>query len=91
MDLFALVVVGLIVDLLSGFPLSRGSRSWATWLFGILACRALYAVAEVGGGWISARDSVSDPLQKRAWHVALLVGLAVLVSILFVTVVRLAR
>jgi hypothetical protein len=88
--LFALIVVGLMADLLSGFPLSRGSRSWATWLLGILACGALYAVAEVGGGWILARDSVTDPLPKRAWHVALLVGFAVFVCLLFVTVLRLA-
>jgi hypothetical protein len=47
-------------------------------------------LAEAGGGWIFIRDSVTDPLPKRAWHVALLVGLAALVTILFVMVVRLA-
>lgn len=75
-----LVAVGFIFDLFSGLPLLRSSRSWTAWLFGIVALGALYLLGEGAGEWIDARDKVSHPLWKRAWHLALLLGMVVLVA-----------
>lgn len=86
-----LVVFGLMTDLLSGLPLSLTARSWGTWLLGIIALGVLYLLAEGGGEWIGSRDKVSHPLWKRVWDLTLLLGLAVLFSVVVGAVIRAAQ
>jgi hypothetical protein len=86
-----LVALGLMTDLFSGLPLSLTARSWGTWLLGIIALGVLYLLAEGGGGWIDSRDKVSHPLWKRVWHLTLLLGLAVVVSLVAGAVIRAAQ
>jgi hypothetical protein len=86
-----LVALGLMTDLFSGLPLSLTARSWGTWLLGIIALGVLYLLAEGGGGWIDSRDKVSPPLWKRVWHLTLLLGLAVVVSLVAGAVIRAAQ
>jgi hypothetical protein len=86
-----LVVLGLMTDLFSGLPLSLTARSWGAWLLGIIALGVLYLLAEGGGEWIYSRDSVSHPLWKRVWHLSLLLGLAVVVSLVAGAVIRAAQ
>ena len=64
-------------DVSFGFPLTRESKSWAGWLFGILGLGALYLAGEGVAEWIHARDNVKDPLRKRVWHLALLLAVVV--------------
>ena len=86
-----LVVIGLITDVFSGLSLSLTSRSWTTWLLGIIALGVLYLLAEGGGEWIDSRDKVSHPLWKRVWHLTLLLGLVLVVSVIAGAIVRVAQ
>jgi hypothetical protein len=70
-------VAGLLTDVSFGLPLTRESKSWAGWLFGILGLGALYLAGEGVAEWIHARDTVKDPLRKRVWHLALLLAVVV--------------
>ena len=60
------VVFGAMADLFSGLPLRRFGRSWTAWLLGVAGLGVVYALAELGGGWITDRDKVTHPLWKRA-------------------------
>ena len=86
-----LIAVGFIFDLFSGLPLLRLSRSWTAWLAGVVALGALYLLGEGAGEWIDARDKVSHPLWKRVWHLALLLGLVVLVAIAAGEIMRMTQ
>jgi hypothetical protein len=86
-----LAAVGFLFDLFFGLPLLRSSRSWTAWILGIGGLGVLYLLGEGAGEWISARDKVSHPLWKRAWHLALLLGLGVLVATLAGTIIRMTR
>jgi hypothetical protein len=89
--LFAGVVVfGAMADLFSGLPLLRLSRSWTAWLLGVAGLGIVYAVAELGGGWITGRDKLAHPLWKRAFHLAMLLGMGVVLWILAEAVMRAA-
>ena len=76
-----LIAVGFIVDLLSGLEVLRLSRSWTAWSVGIAVLGVLYLLGEGAGEWVAARDKVTHPLWKRVWHLALLLGMAVLIAI----------
>lgn len=86
-----LIAVGFIVDLLSGLEVLRLSRSWTACLVGIAALGVLYLLGEGAGEWINARDKVTHPLWKRVWHLALLLGTAVLIAIAAGEIVRLTQ
>jgi hypothetical protein len=63
---FLLIVIGFIVDLLSGLEVLRSGRSWAAWLIGILALGVLYLLGGGAGEWIGARDKGhSSALEAR--------------------------
>ena len=51
----------------------------------------LYLLGEGAGEWIGARDKVSHPLWKRVWHLALLLGMVVLVAIAAGEIVRMTQ
>ena len=78
-------------DLFSGVPLLLSSRSWTTWLLGIVALGVLYLLGEGAGGWIGARDKVRHPLWKRVWHLALLLGLVAVVAVVAGAIIRVAQ
>ena len=83
--------LGFFLDLFSGLPLLRSSRSWLAWLVGIVALGTLYLLGEGAGEWINARDKVSHPLWKRVWHLTPLLGMAALVAIAAGEVIRMAQ
>ncbi len=86
-----LAALGFFLDLFSGLPLLRSSRSWLAWLAGIVSLGVLYLLGESAGEWINARDKISHPLWKRVWHLALLLGMAVLVAIAAGEVIRMSQ
>ena len=88
---FLLIVIGFIVDLLSGLEVLRSSRSWAAWAIGIVTLGVLYLLGGGAGEWIDARDKLTHPLWKRVWHLALLLGMVVLVAIAAEAVVRMTQ
>jgi hypothetical protein len=89
--LLVLIIAGFMADIFLGLPLSLYSRSWSTWLLGILALGIIYLVGEAGGGWINARDKVTHPLWKRVWHLVLLIGFAAAVGTVAMAVLRMAQ
>ena len=88
---FLLIVIGFVVDLLSGLEVLRSSRSWAAWLIGIVVLGVLYFLGGGAGEWIGARDKVTHPLWKRVWHLVLLLGMVVLVAIAAEAIVRMTQ
>lgn len=86
-----LIAVGFMFDLFSGLPLLLSRRSWTTWLLGVAALGVLYLLGEGAGEWIGARDKVSHPLWKRVWHLALLLGLVVVVAAVEGAIIRVAQ
>lgn len=81
----ALLVFGLVSDLLLGLPLAQRARFPLGWIIGVVALGALYVLGEWSGEWIHARDSVGHPLWKRLAHLAalLLTGALLLASMWF--------
>ncbi len=69
------LAVGVWLDLLSGLPLFRHTRSWGAWIAGALALGGLYLLGEMGSEWINARDRVTDPLPRRLGHLLALLAL----------------
>jgi hypothetical protein len=67
------VVVGLWMDLESGFSLLRGT-TLARGVVGIIGLGLLAVAAEVTGDAINARDKTSDTLSRRAAHLMLLLS-----------------
>ena len=86
-----LISIGFMVDFFSGLEVLRSSRSWTAWLVGIGAFGVLYLLAEGAGEWINARDKVTHPLWKRVWHLALLLGMIVLIAIAAGEIVRMTQ
>jgi len=89
--LIFLIVIGSTTDLWLGFPLLRSARSWTTWLLGVLALAILYLVGEGGSEWIKKRDRRSQPVWKRAWNLALLLGFVGSITAIVMVVIRLAQ
>lgn len=86
-----LIVLGFMIDVFSGLPISLSSRSWTAWLFGILALGVLYLLGEGGGNWIGARDKITDPLWKRVWHLVVLLGFVVAAGAVVAAIVRMTQ
>ncbi len=86
-----LLGVGFSLDACSGMPVSRTAQSPQAWLGGLLGLGGLYLMTEGAIGWLSNRDSVSDPIWKRGLHlVAILAvwGLMVLGAELLLMLVQ---
>lgn len=49
------------------------------WLAGAAVLGVFWLIGETASQWISSRDTVTDPLHKRIFHLMLLVGFAGLV------------
>ena len=75
----------------SGLPVTRGSRSWATWLLGILGFGTLYLFGEGAAGWIDGRDNVADPHSKRALNLVLLLALVLVFCAAAASIVWMAQ
>ncbi|HEY2931783.1 MAG TPA: hypothetical protein VGK99_08530 [Acidobacteriota bacterium] len=87
---FFTLVIGLIIDVFSGLPVTKGARSVMAWVAGILGIGALYIIGELGADWIHQKDRVSDPLLKRVLHLLALLAFVVIVVLCMITVVRMA-
>ena len=85
------LVLGLVTDLFSGLPLTRVSRSWATWLLGIVGFGTLYMLGEAAAGWIDGRDRVTDPLSKRTSNLVLLLALVLVFCAAAASIVWMAQ
>jgi len=85
-----LVAYGVVIDLSSGLPLSLTSRSWVTWLLGIIAFAVLYLVAEGAGEWIW-RHKTGHSLSRRVWRLTLLIGLVVVLGLVTEVIIRAAQ
>jgi len=83
--------LGLINDLFSGLPLTRGSRSWGIWLLGIFGFGTLYLLGEAAADWINGRDNVTDPPAKRALNLVLLLTLVLVVCAAAVSIIWMAQ
>jgi hypothetical protein len=68
----ALLIFGFLIDLFSGFPVLRNSKSIYAGLAGLFFLAVFYLIDEAGGDWISSKDDVSHPLYKRAFRLAML-------------------
>ena len=86
--LLVLVIAGVWVDFTLGLPLSLSTRSWSMWIVSVIGLGAFGLLGEVGAEWISNRDKVSDPLQRRVWHLAWLLAFLALITVGMLVVVR---
>jgi hypothetical protein len=67
-----LLVLGLMIDALSGFYILRNSKSLFWGIGGPLLVSLFYLIGEAGSEWINSKDEVSHPLIKRVFHLFLL-------------------
>jgi TRAP-type C4-dicarboxylate transport system permease small subunit len=67
-----LLIIGLFVDLLMGFPILKGAEGTLWWFAGLIMLAIVYLVGEGGAEWIQSKDNVAHPLHKRAFNLFLL-------------------
>lgn len=66
-----LVILGLLIDLFSGFYILRHSKSMYAGIIGLFLLAIFYLIGEAGGNWIGSKDDVSHPLYKRFFHLVI--------------------
>lgn len=79
---FILIIlfVGFIFDGTSGFPIIRGSSNILALIGSLFFLGILYICGEGLGGWLTAKDDVSQPLLKRILNLLMLLGFFALFS-----------
>jgi hypothetical protein len=71
-------------------PAIAVGRAWTTWILGIVALEFCTFLAKEPA-WIGGRDKVSHPLWRRVWHLALLLGLVVVVAAVAGAIITVAQ
>jgi hypothetical protein len=79
--IFVFICFGLLLDAFNGFYILRNAKSLLWGVVGLIVLAIFYFIGEAGSEWINSKDNVSHPLQKRAFHLLLLLCFAASVMV----------
>lgn len=72
-SLSILIAIGFLMDLFSGFQFLAYAKSISRWLGGLVILSILCYLGLMGAGLIFSKDKLSNPLQNRVYHLAILI------------------
>jgi hypothetical protein len=83
MGIIVLPLIGFLYDAFNGFYVFRNSKSIYGIVVGLMLTVILAFVGEYISEVINAKDKVSDPLYKRAFHLIILMGSVCIVGFMY--------